>query len=272
MSRSVTVNNGAAMKWLCSIAFTNSLPSPNGFDDCSGGILVNLSSLSFFQSLRTHSKSKQFAVIGLGRFGRAVASTLSKQGYDVLCVDSDEGRVAHILSDQIATHARQIDSTQPTALKEAGVFEQDTVIVAIGNFVQESIITTLNVKEGGVPHVVAKASSEIHMKLLKKVGADHVVFPEHESGCELARSLIQPGILERFELDPENSIVEVLVPEEFDGKTISELRLRGTYGLNLLAVNQHGKLEINPPATIPLKKGTLMVVIGSNDNIRRLPV
>lgn len=222
--------------------------------------------------MRIDSKNKQYAVIGLGRFGRAVAGSLHKQGFDVLCVDSDEEKVAQVLSDRIATHARQLDSTQPAALREAGLFEQDTVIVAIGNYVQESIITTLNVKEGGVPHVVAKASSEIHVKLLKKVGADHVVFPEHEMGCELARSLTQPGILERFELDPESSVVEVIVPEQFDGKTISELKLRSNYGLNVLAVSQDGRFEINPAPSKRLSKGTAMVVMGANHSIARLPI
>ncbi|MGA7935994.1 MAG: TrkA family potassium uptake protein [Kovacikia sp.] len=234
--------------------------------------MVSLSSLNFFQSLRSDRKNKQFAVIGLGRFGRAVAFTLHKQGYDVLCIDTDETKVAQILADRIAAHARQLDSTQPAALREAGVFEQDTVIVAIGNYVQESIITTLNVKEGGVPHVVAKASSEIHVKLLRKVGADHVVFPEHETGCALARSLTKPGILDRFELDPDNSIVEVIIPEQFDGKTISELRLRSNFGLNVLAVSQNGKFEINPPPNKQLGKGAAMVVIGANQDIDRLPI
>jgi trk system potassium uptake protein len=234
--------------------------------------LVNLASLNFFNTLRSDNKNKQFAVIGLGRFGRAVAATLQSHGHDVLCVDSDENKVAQVLADRIATHARQLDSTQPAALKEGGIFEQDTVIVAIGNYVQESIITTLNLKEGGVQHVVAKASSETHMKLLQKVGADHVVFPEHEMGCELARSLTRPGILDRFELDTENSIVEVIVPEGFTGKTISELNLRNDYGLNILAVSQSGKFEINPLPTKRLEKGLAIVVIGSNQDINRLPV
>lgn len=233
---------------------------------------MNLSSLNFFHNLRVDSKNKQFAVVGLGRFGRAVARTLHSQGYDVLCVDSAEDKVAQILCDRIATHARQLDSTQPSALKEAGIFEQDTVIVAIGNYVQESVITTLNLKEGGVPHVVAKASSEIHMKLLQKVGADHVVFPEHEMGCHLARSLTKPGILDRFELDPEHSIVEVIIPEQFHGKTIADLRLRSNYGLNVLAVSQNEKFEINPNPGRILQKGTAMVVIGSNHCIDRLPI
>ena len=211
-------------------------------------------------------------MVGLGRFGRAVCSTLHGQGYDVLGVDANMERVNQALNDRIVAHSRQLDSTQPAALKEAGLFEQDTVIVAIGNYVQESIITTLNLKEGGVRHVVAKASSEIHEKLLKKVGADHVVFPEHDAGYELARSLTKPGILDRFELDPENSIVEVIVPEEFDQRTISELKLRSRYGLNVLAFSQDGKFVINPDPITILRKGSAIVVIGSNKNLDRLPI
>jgi trk system potassium uptake protein TrkA len=232
---------------------------------------VNLTFLSFFRSLQTHP-NKHYAVIGLGRFGRAVCMTLHQMGYEVLGVDTDEKQVARALADQIAVRTVQLDTTDPTALKEAGLCEIDTVIVAIGNYIEESVITTLNLKEAGVPHVVAKASSQIHEKLLKKVGADHVVFPEHEMGCTLARALTKPSILERFELDPDNSIVEVLVPEAFDGKTIAELRLRSHYGLNLLAVSRDGKFEINPASGSQLQKGAVMVVIGCNKNIDRLPV
>ena len=145
---------------------------------------MNLSSLSFFRNIRDLRSNRQFAVIGLGRFGRAVCMTLHHLGYEVLGIDVDERRVAQIITDQYVSHALQLDSTEPSALKEAGILDFDTVIVAIGNYIQESIVTTLNVKEAGVPHVVAKASSEIHGKLLRRVGADHVVFPEHEMGCE----------------------------------------------------------------------------------------
>jgi trk system potassium uptake protein TrkA len=169
-------------------------------------------------------------------------------------------------------HAVQLDSTEPLALKEAGIFEFDTVIIAIGNFLQESIVTTLNVKEAGVPYVVAKASSEVHGKLLQRVGADHVVFPEYEAGCALARLLTKPSILERFDLDPNNSIVEVLVPEEFHGKTVTELELRNRYGVNLLAIGQNDQFEINPDPNKRLHKGLAMVIIGSNADIDRLPI
>lgn len=232
--------------------------------------LFSLSSLSLFKGLR--SQGRQFAVIGLGRFGRAVCMTLHHLGYEVLGVDTDERRVAQILTEQLVSHAIQLDSTETNALKEAGLLEFDTVIVAIGNFIQESIVTTLNLKEGGVRYVVAKASSDVHGKLLKRVGADHVVFPEHEMGCALARSLTKPGVLDRFELDPNHSIVEVVVPAEFDGKTIIELDLRRRYGLTVLAVSTGEKFEINPSPVMRLKRGWLMVVIGENRGIDQLPV
>lgn len=231
---------------------------------------MNLSSLGFFRSLR--KDNQQFAVIGLGRFGRAVCSTLHKLGYEVLGTDIDEKNVAQVLTAQIAAHALQLDSTDAAALKEAGIFEFDTVIIAIGNYIQESIVTTLNVKEAGVPHVVAKASSEVHYKLLKRVGADHVIFPEYEAGCTLARSLTKPAILDRFDLDPDNSIVELIVPDEFHGKTITEIQLRSRYGLNLLAVSNKDKFEINPDPRKRLERGSAMVVIGCNKDINRLPI
>ena len=231
---------------------------------------MNLSSLNFFRSLR--SENKQFAVIGLGRFGKAVCSTLHGMGYEVLGVDSDEKKVTQALTDRISSHVVQLDSTEPSALAEAGIFEFETVIVAIGNYLAESITTTLNLKEAGVSYVIAKASSETHLKLLKKVGADHVVFPEREMGCSLARILTRPSILERFDLDPDHSIVELIVPEKFDGKTISDLELRHKYGLNLLAVSRADKFEINPQPNERLRRGELMVVIGSNKDINRLPI
>ncbi|MDB9525928.1 TrkA family potassium uptake protein [Oscillatoria sp. CS-180] len=234
---------------------------------------MNLSSLGFFRSIRT--KNRQFAVIGLGRFGRAVCLTLNNLGHEVLGIDKDEQRVNQALKDEIAAHAVQLDSTQRLALEEAGIPDFDTVIVAIGNYVEESVITTLNVKELGTNHVVSKASSEIHGKLLHRVGADQVIFPEHEMGCNLARALTRPGILDRFELDPDNSIVELLVPSEFDQRTIAELDLRNKYGVTLLALSQPGgeeKFEVNPSPVTVLRKGSVMVVIGNNRGLERLPI
>ena len=231
---------------------------------------MELKSLKFLTNLRR--ENRQFAVIGLGRFGRAVCGSLHKLGYEVLGTDIDEKLVTQVLTQRLASHAIQLDSTEPEALKEAGIYEMDTVVVAIGNYLQESIITTLNVKEAGVEYVVAKASSEIHGKLLQRVGADHVVFPEHEAGCALAETITKPAILERFELDPENSIIEVLIPEAFHNKTLAELELRNTYGVSVLAVGDGEKFSINPDPRQKLSKGLVMVVIGSNKDIRRLPI
>jgi len=191
---------------------------------------VDISSLSFFRSLRP--ENKQFAVIGLGRFGRSVCFTLDRLGLEVLAADKDEERVSQLRAENLAAHCIQLDSTNPLALKESGILEIDTVIVAIGNFLEESIVTTLNVKEAGVNHVVAKASSEVHGTLLKKVGADLVVYPEAEMGCALARY----------------------------------------YGVNVIAVSQNQKFEINPDPHQKLSRGSAIVVIGSNKNISRLPI
>jgi trk system potassium uptake protein len=229
-----------------------------------------LRSLKFLSSLR--KENRQFAVIGLGRFGRAVCTTLHNMGCEVLGTDIDEKRVGQALTDKIVDHAMQLDSTECSALREAGIFEFDTVVIAIGNYLQESIITTLNVKEAGVANVVAKASSEIHGKLLKRVGADRVVYPENDAGCALANSLTKPGILDCLDLDPENSIVEIIVPEEFHNKTILELDLRNRFGLNILAVGNGGKFEINPTSQKRLQKGTMMVVLGANKDIQKLPI
>ena len=230
-----------------------------------------LKSLNFLNSLRGENR-QQFAVIGLGRFGRAVCQTLHKMGYEVLGTDIDEKLVAKVLKEKMVSNAIKLDSTDPNALQEAGIYEFDTVIIAIGNYIQESIVTTLNVKERGVKHVVGKASSDIHGKLLKRVGADHVVYPEYEAGKELAHTLTKPSILDRFDIDPEHSIVEVIIPEEFHGKTIAELELRNSYGLNVLAVGNEDKFIINPAPGHKLQKGLAMIVIGHNKDIKRLPI
>jgi trk system potassium uptake protein len=233
--------------------------------------LENRSAFNFFRHLK-QPHPHQFAIIGLGRFGRAVCETLHRSGYDVLGIDTDEKRVAEILTGGLVTHGIILDSTDPLALKEAGVFEFDTAIVAIGKYIEESIITTLNLKEAGVPYVIAKASSDIHAKLLQKVGADRLVLPEYEAGCNLAQTLIKPGILDRFDLDSKHSIVELKVPTSFYGKTIAQLQLRSDRGLNILAIRTSQNFDINPKPDRQLGEGDIFVVIGTKVDIDRLPV
>ena len=202
-------------------------------------------------------------------------------GYEVLGIDQGRKSVAQAINAHIVSHALELDSTDPEALEEAGVLEFDTVIVAIGNYIEASVITTLNLKDAGVESVIAKASSDIHGKLLNKVGADLVIFPEYEMGCEVARSLTQPNVLERLELDPHSSVVEMVVPKAFHGKTLMELNLRAEHGINVLAVGTCseeigeenplgvGEFDVNPDPEQQLKADMVIVVIGKNDSIRK---
>ena len=223
---------------------------------------------NFLKILR--QDNRQFAVIGLGRFGRSVCETLHQSGHEVLGVDQDEKLVAEALAAKVVSNAITLDSTDVNALKEAGIFEFETVIVAIGNYLKESIVTSLNLKEGGVKYVVAKVSSDTHENILKRLGVDLIVFPEQEAGRDLAYRLTKPSIVDRFELDPEHSIVEMLVPENFDGKTLAELQLRKNYGVNLLAIGSEEKFKINPSPEERLSKGMIMVLIGSTRDIHEL--
>jgi trk system potassium uptake protein TrkA len=223
---------------------------------------------NFLKILR--QDNRQFAVIGLGRFGRSVCETLHQSGHEVLGVDQDEKLVAEALAAKVVSNAIALDSTDVNALREAGIFEFETVIVAIGNYLKESIVTSLNLKEGGVKYVVAKVSSDTHENILKRLGVDLIVFPEQEAGRDLAYRLTKPSIVDRFELDPEHSIVEMLVPESFDGKTLAELQLRKNYGVNLLAIGSEEKFKINPSPEERLLKGMIMVLIGSTRDIHEL--
>jgi len=223
---------------------------------------------NFLKILR--QDNRQFAVIGLGRFGRSVCETLYQSGHEVLGVDQDEKLVAEALAAKVVSNAIALDSTDVNALREAGIFEFETVIVAIGNYLKESIVTSLNLKEGGVKYVVAKVSSDTHENILKRLGVDLIVFPEQEAGRDLAYRLTKPSIVDRFELDPEHSIVEMIVPENFDGKTLAELQLRKNYGVNLLAIGSEEKFKINPSPEERLSKGMIMVLIGSTSDIHDL--
>ncbi len=223
---------------------------------------------NFLKILR--QENRQFAVVGLGRFGRSVCETLHQSGHEVLGIDQDEKLVAEALAAKVVSNAIALDSTDVNALREAGIFEFETVIVAIGNYLKESIVTSLNLKEGGVKYVVAKVSSDTHENILKRLGVDLIVFPEQEAGRDLAYRLTKPSIVDRFELDPEHSIVEMLVPENFDGKTLAELQLRKNYGVNLLAIGSDEKFKINPSPEERLSKGMIMVLIGSTCDIHDL--
>lgn len=213
-------------------------------------------------------KNKQFAVIGLGRFGVSVATTLAQAGYEVMAVDSDEEKIQEI-SAQV-THAVQADVTDADTLKTLGIRNFDTVIVAIGRDMQSSIMVTLLLKELGIKYVVAKASSDLHQKVLHKLGADRIISPEQDMGVRIANNLMSGGIVEHIQLSPEYSIVEVSCLTEWVDKSIKELNMRANYGINIIAIERDGDISITPGPNFVLQENDILVVVGTNEKIEAL--
>lgn len=211
---------------------------------------------------------KQFAVIGLGRFGASVAEHLFNQGYDVLAIDLNEDRIQKF-SDEV-THVVQADSTDENALKALGIRNFDVVVVAIGEDIQANVMTTLILKELGVPYVVAKAKNALHGRMLEKVGADKVVYPERDMGVRIAHNIISRNILDYIELSPNLSLVEVNAPEELVGKTLQQANLRRRFGVNVMAIKRGDQLNVSPKAEDSIQRGDLMVVIGNTEGIQSL--
>jgi trk system potassium uptake protein TrkA len=211
---------------------------------------------------------RQFAVIGLGRFGASLARTLFAMGYDVLAIDIDAERVQNLAKD--VTHAVEGDAREEETLRAVGIRNFDTVVVAIGQDIQSSILTTVLLKELGVGFVVAKAQNELHAKVLYKVGADKVVFPERDMGARVARNLVSANVLDFIQLSPHYSIVEIETNESWEGKNLRDLALRARFGVNVLAIKRDKRLLVNPGADDVVEKGDVFIVVGRNESISRL--
>lgn len=211
---------------------------------------------------------RQFAVIGLGRFGTSVARTLNLMGYEVLAIDDDQERIQEIV--QGVTHAIQADAKDENALKALGIRNFDVVIVAVGHDIQTSILITVVLKELGVKKVVAKAQNELHGKVLMKVGADKVVYPERDMGTRVAHSLVSSKVLDLIELSPDYSIMEVVAPDFVVGKTLKETSMRENFGVTVMAVKRGKQLVVSPSPDDPILEGDILVVIGDNDNLHKL--
>lgn len=211
---------------------------------------------------------KQFAVIGLGRFGSSVAINLYQQGYDVLAIDADEETIQRFSVE--VTHVVQADSTDENALRALGIRNFDVVVVAIGEDLQANVMTTLILKELGVPYVVAKAKNALHGRMLEKVGADKVVFPERDMGMRVAHNIISRNVLDYIELSSNLSIVEVHTPKDLIGKSLQEANLRPRYGINVVAIKRGDTINVSPKAEDMIQAGDILVVIGANEGIQSL--
>lgn len=211
---------------------------------------------------------KQYVIIGCGRFGSSVAKTLYKMGNDVLAIDNDEDTVQHI-SDEV-THAVQCDTTDENALRSLGIRNFDVAVITIGSNIQSSIMATLIVKELGVKYVVAKAQNELHAKVLYKIGADRVVFPERDMGMRVAHNLVSSNILDYIELAPDYSIMEISALEEWADKTLVETNIRSKYGINIMAIKHGNRINVSPSAKDVIHQGDVLVVVGHNDDLKKL--
>jgi len=212
---------------------------------------------------------RQFLVVGLGRFGSSLARTLYNLGYDVLGIDRDEDIIQNIAND--ITHAVHADATDENTLKALGVRNFDVAIVSIGDDIQSSILITIMLKEMGIKYVVAKAQSQLHGKVLYKVGADRVVFPERDMGVRLAHNLISSNILDYIELSPDYSIVEIASVPEWYNKSLGQLDMRRKYGLNVMAIKRdNNNVIISPHADVVILKDDILVVVGHKDDIEKL--
>ncbi|QUH27154.1 TrkA family potassium uptake protein [Serpentinicella alkaliphila] len=214
-------------------------------------------------------KLKQFIVVGCGRFGSSVARTLYQMGHDVLAIDADEDIVQHI--SEHVTHAVQADATDENSLRALGIRNFDVAVITIGADIQSSVMATLIVKELGIKYVVSKAQNEMHAKVLYKIGADRVVFPERDMGVKVAHNLVSSNILDFIELAPDFSIMEISALEEWYGKTLQDLNIRAKYGINVMAVKKkNNEINVSPIARDVIDEGDIMVVIGHNNDLKKL--
>lgn len=212
-------------------------------------------------------KTKQCLVIGLGRFGTAVATTLYEMGHEVVAIDQHEENVERVMN--LVTHAAIVDASDERALRAIGAGDFDVVIVAIGSDVQANILATMNAKSLGAPYVVTKAVDEMARRVLERIGADLVIRPEHDMGVRLARQIATPNIVDTLDLGGDYAIVEIEANERLKG-TLRDLNLTGRFGVQIIAISHAGKVEVTPRAENAINPHDKLVVIGTSHNLDEL--
>ena len=219
-------------------------------------------------------KRKQFGVIGLGRFGSAMAMTLTELGHDVIGVDGDESRVQQLAD--VITHALQIDATDEKALRAAGIQDVDVAVVSIGENIESSLLVVMQLRDLGIGTIVAKAVTPLHGRILEKLGVSRVIFPEREMAIRIAHSLVLPNVIDYIELSRDFSIVEVPAPAAFVGRTLKQLELRPRLGLTLIAIKRRSDdsgavvTNIAPAADETIRPGDILALLGGNERLNQL--
>jgi len=218
---------------------------------------------------KKNRETKQFIIIGIGRFGRSMARTLTALGHNVLAVDQVKEIIDHIANE--VTHAVQVDAMDEDALIALGVRNMDIAVVAIGEDVQASILVSVMLKELGVKYVVAKARNHIHGRVLERTGVDRVIYPERDMAVRVAHSLVASNTIDLMELSPEISIAEIDSPKEFHNRTLGEINFRALYGVSVIAIKNKEIIVANPGAQDQIEAGSILVVVGTNNDIAKLP-
>lgn len=217
---------------------------------------------------------RQFAVIGLGRFGSAMAATLSELGHDVIGVDGDAERVRQ-LADTI-TNAVELDATDERALRSVGIQDVDVAVVSIGENIESSLLVVMQLHELGIKTIVAKAVTSLHGRILEKLGVSRVIFPEREMAVRVAQGLVMPNVIDYIELSRDFSIIEIPAPQIFVGRTLKQLELRPKYGLTLIAIKRRPTesspevTNIAPAADEVIRAGDVLSLLGPNDRLSDL--
>jgi trk system potassium uptake protein TrkA len=213
-------------------------------------------------------QKKTYAVFGLGRYGRAVAEELVNNGMEVLAVDIDQSNVDNAVG--TIPVCKCADITDPEVIKRLGISNIDVVIVAMASNLEASVMAVTLCKEAGVENVIVKCGNEMHQKILSRVGADKVIFPEKESGTRLAKNLLTSGFVEMIELSNEVSMVELDVKEEWIGKSLIELSLRKKYSINVVAIRKGNQINTTVEPAMPLEKGMQLIVIADTLKLKKL--
>ena len=210
---------------------------------------------------------KQYAVLGLGSFGESVALTLENMGCDVLVMDDSYEKIQDI-SDKVS-YAMKGDVADPDALQALGGKNLDGVVVAVSENLEAGIMATMLCKEMGIPLVIAKAKNEIQGAILKRVGADRIVYPEIEMGSRVAKSLVSREFMDWIELSNDYSMVEIAVPAKWAGQSLAEVNARERLGINVVGIIVNGKIDVTPDPQEPLPENGILIVIGSNDILEK---
>ena len=210
---------------------------------------------------------KQFAVLGMGSFGESVALTLENMGCDVLVMDDSYEKIQDI-SDKVS-YAMKADVADPDALQALGGKNLDGVVVAVSENLEAGIMATMLCKEMGIPLVVAKAKNKLQGAILKRVGADRIVYPEIEMGSRVAKSLVSREFMDWIELSNDYSMVEIAVPDKWVGRTLVDINVRERLGINVVGIIINGKIDVTLDPQKPLPEGGVLIVIGANDVLEK---